>query len=323
MVTFLNEPKLSEHAADAAFNERRIKLLPILKQFISSHVLFLTKEVEVTFLHAGVSSLVCLIGAVEKKYVLKIPLSMLTSGLEGIFLKAWGGAGIKVPHVFEEGKLGDHCYILMEYLAVNTLIQEHAHEELLKGKTYQKMGSLLRRMHEVKAEGYSNIVNDKMVPEYENVTTWLSGDNRTKEQFLYVKENALLDECAHGSIEEICGIIISRIGAKKETVYCHNDFHAGNIFATDPLTVFDPWPCFHHPYMDTARAIILASKIDLIEVTEQFIDGYFEGENYDRRLLQAFIILNVWVKLPYMHKTNQIDAIEQLKDYLIKTRHFL
>jgi fructosamine-3-kinase len=313
-VTFLNEPKLSEHEADAKFNERRTALLPILKGFISSHILFVDKKTDVTFLHAGVSSLVCVIDTTEDKYIMKVPLSLLTSGLEGRFLKAWESVGVKVPHVFEEGKLGEHFYVLMEHISTDTLNQKHSNNELLSNKTYQDLGSLLRKMHQVKGEGYSNVVNDKSKSEYYTVAEWLAGDVRTNEQFAYVKENMLLDEIEHGSIGKVCDIITSHIGSGKETVYCHNDFHAGNIFATTPLTVFDPWPCFHHPYMDIARSIILASKVGLVEVTQQFIDGYFGSDDYDYRLLQAFIVLNIWVKLPYMHKTGQSETIEGLKN---------
>jgi fructosamine-3-kinase len=315
-VTFLNEPKLSEHEADAKFNERRTTLLPTLKDFINKHPLFEDKKVEATFLHAGVSSLVCIVDTADQKYVLKVPLSLLTSGLEGSFLKIWESTGVKVPHVFEEGILGGHFYVLMEYIETETLIQKYTNEELLQNNTYRDLGKVLRKMHTTKTKGYSNIVNDKKEPEYQTVAEWLEGDTRTKEQFAYVKENRLLSDTDHGSIEEACNIIISRIGESKETVYCHNDFHTGNIFATEPLTVFDPWACFHHPYMDIARSIILASKVGLDEVTKQFVEGYFEDEEYDQTLLQAFITINIWVKLPYIYKTKQTETMEDLRKYL-------
>lgn len=323
MVKFLNEPKLSEHQADADFNQRRLVLLPVLKEFLSGHTLFYDKEVEVTFLHTGVSSLVCIIDSGTNKYVLKIPLSILTSGLEGTFLKAWENVGVHVPHIFEEGNIGNHFYTLMECIPTNTLAEKYSHEELLEKKIYEKLGVLLKKMHQVKTEGYSNIVNDKIHPQYETIATWFSCDTRSKEQFSYVQEKALLDESLHGSIEDVRTIIVSRVGDKKETVYCHNDFHTGNIFNTNPMTVFDPWPCFHHPYMDIARSIILASKDNVIDITQQFIEGYFAGEDCDRQLLQAFIILNIWVKLPYMHKTGKISTIETLKEYLVVTKKFL
>ncbi len=315
-ITFLNEPKLSEHEADTNFNERRTALLPVLKDFISNHFLFLSKKVDITFLHAGVSSLVCILDTMEQKYILKVPLSLLTSGLEGSFLKVWEDSGVRVPHVFEEGTLGDHFYVLMEYIEAQTLIQKYSNEELLEKRAYYDLGKMLRKMHATKTEGCSNIVNDKKGPGYQTVAEWLESDTRTKEQFAYVKENQLLNDRDHGSIEEVCRLIISRIGNNKETVYCHNDFHTGNVFATEPLTVFDPWACFHHPYMDIARSIILASKVGLDEVTKQLVEGYFDGEEYDQVLLRAFITINIWVKLPYMHKTKQIETIEDLRKYL-------
>jgi len=323
-VTFVNEPKLSEHEVDQKFNERRKNLVPLMKDFISQHPLFSGKKVNVTFLHEGVSSLVSIIETSGQKLILKISLSKLNSRLEGVFLKAWENVGVKVPHVLEEGEIGEHFYVLMEYVDSNTLSSKYDGKESLEKNVYYDLGKLLRKMHEVKTEGYSNIVNKKSTPEYFNITEWLKGDYNMQTQIEYVKEHHLLDDGKHGSIDDVFKILISSIGDSRESVYCHNDFGRGNVFATEPFTVFDPWPCFHHPFMDITRSLVhKISKGGVSKAGEQFLDGYFGDEKYDKKLFHAFLVLNITVKLPYMHKTKGTEKIEGLQKYLEQTKSFL
>ncbi|QQR50315.1 phosphotransferase [Candidatus Nomurabacteria bacterium] len=323
-ITFTNEPKLSEHEVDQKFNERRKKLVPLMKDFIAQHPLFSGKKVDVTFIHAGISSLVSIIETLEQKLILKIPLSTLNSRLEGVFLTTWENVGVKVPHVLEEGEIGEQPYILMEYIDSETISSSYTKEEMLEKNVYHDLGKLLRKMHEAKTEGYSNIVNKKSEPEYFSIAEWLKGDSNMQTQIEYVKEHKLLDDDIHGSIEDVFNILISNIGDSKESVYCHNDFGGGNVFATEPFTVFDPWPCFHHPFMDITRSLFhKISKGGIGKTGEQFVDGYFGDEEYDKKLFHAFLVLNITVKLPYMHKTKGLEKIEGIQKYLEQTKYLL
>lgn len=323
-ITFLNEPKLSEHKVDQDFNERRKKSTLLMKDFIAQHPLFSSKKVNITFIHTGISSLVSILETSEQKLILKIPLSRLNSRLEGVFLKAYESVGVKVPHVLEEGEIGEQPYILMEYIDSETLSDKYSNEESLEKNVYHDLGKLLRKMHEAKTEGYSNIVNKKSEPEYSSVEEWLSSDTNMQTQVEYVKEHKLLDNEKHGSIENVFKILISSIGDRQESVYCHNDFGRGNVFATEPFTVFDPWPCFHHPFMDITRSLVHKISITgLGKPGEQFLDGYFGDEEYDKKLFHAFLFLNITVKLPYMHKTKGTEKIEGLQKYLEETKDLL
>jgi len=322
-ITFINEPKLSEHEVDQKFNERRKKLVPLVKDFILQHPFFSGKEVTVTFLQAGVSSLVSIVETTEKKLILKIPLTILNSRLEGVFLNTWENVGVKVPHVFEEGQIGDFFYILMEYIDAETVSSKYTNEESLEKNIYHKLGKLLHEMHKAKTQGYSNIVNKEHNPEYSNIADWIKGDTNMQTQVEYIKEHKLLDDEKHGSIDTVFNILISSIGNSKESVYCHNDFGGGNVFATEPFTVFDPWPCFHHPFMDVTRSLINISKNGVSKEGEQLLDGYFGDEKYNKKLLHAFLFVNMVAKLPYMHKTNKTEKIIGLQRYLEQTKTLL
>ncbi|MFA7192470.1 MAG: phosphotransferase [Candidatus Paceibacterota bacterium] len=319
-VNFTNQPKYSEHEVDNDFNERREALLPLIKEFISTHPLFLNKKVDVTFMHSGVSCLVCRIDAPENKIILKIPLSIINPRLEGKFLKAWEDVGVKVPHVFEEGPIGNHFYILMEYIDAKTLNEVSTHEELLEKDIYRELGAIMRKMHQVKSYGYGEAVNTEDKPKYKNAEEWLNNDERLKGILKYTTDHNLLDDEKHGSLEYSINIIKTKTLPKNETVYCHNDFGKNNILATNPPTIFDPWPSFNHPYMDIARMIAVAGSES---VEREFTAGYFDGEFCDRQLLQAFVVLNVAIKIPYAHKQNALGRIEKMHKYLENTKKYL
>ena len=322
MVTFTNEPKFSTHEVDKKFNERRKILIPLVKEWVESHDLFKGCEVIVSFFHTGVSSLVCLLEKNTDKYVLKIPLSVLDSRQEGAFLKVWESVGVKVPHVFDEGVIGDFYFTLMEHIDSPSLGAKFSKEDLLNQEVYKEMGKVLRKMHEPKTKGYSNVVNDKGKPEYQDISSWIDGDKRLQDQIAYVKENNILNDDEHGSIDYVLDVIINKLKNNNTSVYCHNDYNVGNIFATEPITVFDPWPCFHHPFMDLSRAIVI-SQVSVEGTGEQLIRGYFGDEDFDRQLLQAFIFLNIVAKLKYQIGTNNFAGVNNFKEYLRKTKHFL
>jgi RIO-like serine/threonine protein kinase len=319
-IFFLNEPKFSEHEADHKFNVRRKKLIPEIENLLHSHALFVGKNMTITFIHSGVASLVSIIDTHAEKYILKIPLSILDARLEGLFLKRWESLGVTVPHIFEEGNIGDFFYILMEYIETQTLGEKYEQSVLLEKGMYRDLGKLLNKMHAIKIKGYTNIVNSENKPIYPTISQWLKNDIRAKEQIMYTKDHSLLND-EHGSIKDVYTVLISQINEHSHSVYCHNDFHIRNVFATEPLTVFDPWPCFHHPYMDLARSIIISG--DVSRTSEQLIEGYFGKELFDRKLLHAFIIFNAYLKFPYMHKTKRVNEMEKLKEYLLQTKHHL
>jgi fructosamine-3-kinase len=315
---FHEGPKLSEHEVDKKFNERRVNLLPQVKDFVSNHLFFKDKKVKITFSHKGVSSLVCLISSGQEKFILKIPLSLTYSLGEGTFLKVWEQAGVKVPHVYEEGVIGDHSYVLMEYVDMPTLEQKYSDEELNKKGIIFQMGQTLRAMHKPEARGYGRLINGNA--EFSKFSDWVSSEDMQK-RFQYVKENNLLNE-EHGSLSIAIQILTDHADKEKNTSYCHDDFGKANIFATNPITVFDPNPRFNNRYFDLGRSISGYLICDGLSA-KQFIDGYFGKEKCDEKVLHAVILISSYMKFPYAHKTKKLDHIERVQKYLAENRHLL
>jgi fructosamine-3-kinase len=316
-IIFNNEPKLSEYEADSKSNIRRIELLPHVRDFIAIHPRFLNKKIFVTFAHEGISSLVSIIETPDEKLVLKIPLNILRSLDEGDFLKVWEKAGVKVPHVFEEGLLNGHNYILMEYIDAPILGKVYNNKELIENKIYLEMGSILSAMHKPKAEGYGRLINGKA--EFTNFQDWFESVN-IKKRLNYVHENLLLEE-EHGSLPTAFKILLDYFNGKKSS-YCHFDFVPFNIFNTNPITVFDPNPEFNNGYVDLGRSVVIRIAYDNM-FPQQLVDGYFAGETYSKKLLHASLLLNSYMKFPYWHKVKRLKQIKNVQDYLIQNKHIL
>jgi fructosamine-3-kinase len=317
-VTFTNEPKLSEHEVDRAFNERRVALAKALGPFIATHSIFKDKDVAAEFAHKGISSLISIIDAEGEKFVLKIPLSTDYAAGEALFLKVWEQAGVKVPHIFDEGSIDGHPYIIMEYVDAPLLVNAHSHEELVEKGLYKEMGRTLRLMHTPKAEGYGKVVHNKA--EFASFKEWLVSPDMER-RVEYVQRYNLLAEKEHGALSDARDILLTHVEKSGTSSYCHDDFGSSNIFATDPLTVFDPNPRFNNGYIDLGRSYV--NTIAAGKFPTGLKEGYFEGELCNEKTLHASIFLNMLTKLPYKHKTNRTDLIENMQTYLANNKHFL
>ena len=316
-ITFLNEPKLSLHEVDQKFNERRISLVHDIKDYISTSTLFKDKQTSITFVEKGVSSLVSIIETDGKKMVLKIPLSLTNSFGEAQFLKVWEQAGVRVPHVIDEGFIGGAPYCLMEYIDAPTLNTIPNRDEASKEKMNFEMGQTLRKMHSPEASGYGRVIDNKA--EYTQFKEWLMSEDRQK-IINYVQENNLLSE-EHGSISLAIEILLSYVGDNDKSSYCHDDYGGANIFATHPITVFDPNPRFNNGYIDLGRTLVLhiSNKV----FPQQLLDGYFEDGSCDKKVLHASVLLNSYLKFSYWNKTKKVENMQNIREHLIKNKNLL
>lgn len=319
-VVLRNEPKLSEHEVDQAFNTMRVEFTHHIQEFVAEHALFKNEDrVEIEFAHKGISSIVAIIETPNDKLVLKIPRSKTFSAGEGQFLQVWEDAGVDVPQVVETGEMHGYPYTLMKYVDAPTLDTKYTSEELLEKGIFLEMGKTLRRMHSQKVDGYGFVVDGK--PECATVEEWLESADIQK-YLEYVREYGLLK--GDGGLEETLAhslAVIRQNAAKERSTYCHTDFCPSNIFATEPITVFDANPKFNSGYYDLGR--IRASQIahgTLGKSTEQLLEGYFgedggSAEECDSEVLEAFTFLAFCMKSPYWHKTGRDKQIENVRKY--------
>ncbi len=319
-VHFKNQPKLSGFEVDQKNDEKRVTLVPQIEAFIADSDLFRGKDVSVEFSHKGVSSLVSFLEVDGKKYVLKIPLSSKPDEGEVQFLRAWESVGVSVPHVHEEGKVGDQPYILMDYIDAQALMDE-IKQGTAKEDIFIELGRILATMHTPKVEGYGRLINGE--PQYREFKDWLFSEDIQRRVRAVQENNLLTDE--HGSLTKAFDILTEYAEKNPTSTYCHFDYSATNILATEPPTVIDPNPMLNLGILDIARSIVLSiSEKGSIDSAKQLKEGYFSGNTpYDSRALQAAIILNAYIKFNYWHKKKKNRAMENVRQYLAQTSHLL
>ncbi|MEI6057506.1 MAG: phosphotransferase, partial [bacterium] len=249
------------------------------------------------------------------KKVLKIPLSPKSFyEYEGTFLLAWEKVGVSVPHVVEEGTIDGSYYLLMDFIDAKTLQETYKKGEMIRKEIFMKMGSMLRTMHTATSEGFGSIKDGK--GRYAQFNEWLADE--------IARRRPDIDEV--GDDFSVAVTTLSKfIGSSSESRYCHNDFAYQNIFATEPLTVFDPVPVLNHPYMDLAGAIIKAIGRGISdEAAEQLIKGYSDGAgDLDRAALQAALIVQSHMLFTVWSQTGKEQGIKDVRAYLEKTNNLL
>ncbi|MSU55216.1 MAG: aminoglycoside phosphotransferase family protein [Candidatus Taylorbacteria bacterium] len=320
-ITFTNEPLMSKHEVDKGRNERKTALVPQIRELLNTHKKFKGENISVTFSHRGVSSLVAFLESKEGKFVLKIPIRNDLPQGEAKFLQEWEKTGVEVPHILEEGLIDDRPYLLMEQVTEKTLFETFSEREMIDRGIYLEMGKTLHSMHQPKTTGYGQIFNGK--PEYDDFASWLK--YTTDKSRLYTEENQLLDENEHGSIDLAITILEDYGRKQNQSSYCHYDFHTENIFATEPITVFDPDCVLNLPYIDLGRSIVIGpAKSKNNDTVKQMIEGYeSEGEKVDLRVLQASILINSIQKFQYWNKKKSTEGIQKVKKYLAENKHLL
>lgn len=319
-VHFRNEPLLSGFETDQQFDERRISLIPQVTDLIASSELFGDGKVSVEFAHKGVSSLVCFVETGDNRYVLKVPLSLSDGGSsEAEFLNQWEATGVCVPHVYESGQLGEHAYTIMKHIDA-PMLSEAIAKGIAKDTVYVDMGNMLATMHTPKTSGYGRIVEG--TPQHLTFREWLNSEDIAKRISTVREHNLLGDE--HGPISQVFDNLAAYTENDTSSSYCHFDFSAPNLFATDPLTVFDPSPMLNNGIIDIGRSMLSAISDGQPEAAAQLQEGYFSsGIPHDPKALQAAIILNAYWRFPYAHKKGRTEVMERTREYLIATRHLL
>ena len=321
-ITFLNEPRISPHPVDKGHNRIKLELVPLVKEFVTNHTLFKDQNIKISFAQKGVSSLVSVIETPTKKYVLKIPLKLNTEAYEGLFFTKWRSVGVSAPEIYEEGKINEYSYLLMEFIDTENLTTTYKLKNLVPLRIFVEMGSTLRQMHKTSAQGYGQLRNG--IPEFTAFDDWIYKDAKNVRSAREIKELNLLNDDEHGSISRAKEILIEYVKTDPRSSYCHLDFAPENIFATHPITVFDPNPAFNHPFIDLARTIVIAtSRCGPSEAAEQLIEGYFHGEVYDKKALHSAILIETYSKFIYWSKTDQPKRLTWLQEYLHTNRYLL
>ena len=207
----------------------------------------------------------------------------------------------------------------MEFVEAPILKDTYSCKQLLEHGYWRKMGSIMRQMHKCEAKGYGAYNKETQSGRYTSFTefnqAFMKGD-----RFKFLLKNQYINSRFKKILESREQIVVTDIEKNKTvSVLFHIDYGPRNIFSTKPLTIFDPDPAVNHPMYDVAYALVKASSMcsDSIKaVNSQFIEGYFDGEEYSLITLEACIVLNAVRKLYIWHNKNDNDRIKTLHKYL-------
>ena len=311
-VIIRNEPKLSECEVDDDLNKMRTEFVPYIQDFVTGHDLFKNEaEVGIEFAHKGISSVIAIIDTPADKWVLKIPRNKTFSVGEGQFFQVWEKAGVTTPQIIETGELKSFPYTLMQFIDAPTLDTKYTSEELTSNGKFTEMGKILRLMHSEKVNGYGYVVDGK--PEFETAEEWLEGDNM-KKRFDYIYEHNLLEGVGGELVKAL--EVIKQNSKIEESTYCHDDFVPSNMFATNPITIFDANPRFNSGYYDLGRIkffnIVFKNSEESLK---QLLDGYFGEDSCNNQVLNAYTFLTFCVKCRYWHKSGKEKELNEVKKY--------
>ena len=310
-IVLSNEPKLYENEADNDLNKMRTEFVPYIQDFVTEHDLFKNEaEVGIEFAHKGISSVIAIIDTPAGKWVLKIPRNKTHTVGEGQFFQVWEKAGVTVPQIIETGELEGSPYTLMQFIDAPTL-DTYTSEELVSTGKFSEMGKILRLMHSEKIKGYGHVVDGK--PKFETAKEWLEGDD-IKKRFDYIDEHNLLEGVEDELIKAL--EVIKQNSKIEESTYCHDDFVPSNMFATNPITIFDAQPRFNSGYYDLAKIKFFNIVFkESEESLQQLFDGYFGEDSCNNQVLNAYTFLTFCMKCRYWHQSGREKELNEAKKY--------
>lgn len=275
------------------------------------------KEIDtIKVFNNGETSVVCLITGEGIEFVTKMSRSSVAIEAEECFLKSWLELGVKVPEILKLHKANEVLpvsILSLEYVKSELLSEKYSDNERLKNGLAREMGRILAKMHKAKGVGFGypssgnpkRGQNDSFLKSIDesllgNRLYWLLDMKVVDKEFLKtVDQSALL---LNSDFEN---------GLKPSLV--HNDFLPYNIFATNPITVYDPNPRITHPALCLALTL-LKTEINNSNQEEslEILSGYRDiADISDDILKAAFIVrglalLYTWVKKGKTEKTGRL-----------------
>ena len=205
----------------------------------------------------------------------------------------------------------------MEYIDAPTVEAKCGDDESAKEKMYFEVGKILHEMHKPKSTGFGKAIDGK--GEFASFKEWVDSADMAK-RIKYVEDNNLINS-ELGNFAEARDVLVNFVGDSDMSSYCHFDYGAKHLFATEPLTVFDPNPLFNIGYIDLGRTLV-----NYIGASgtypKQLVEGYGGADGFDEKVLRASIFLNIVYKMRYQHQKGKKEVVQNFKNYLANNKSF-
>ena len=322
MVRIIEKPRLFDWMIPGE-RDHIIKCSQLINDYISSNPLFKGKKTDIGYFNIShEASFVAQISTKNSSFVFKSDPLPDHSNLEAIVLSMWKGIGVDVPHIVESGNFKDIEYFLMKKIHQPLLSNSLTPLEIINKNYIFKMGRILNKIHEVTGINYGQISGQNLIGEYDSITEYL--------------DKTLFNDLTQGMLD--AGIISSKdisklmkcfeiletdISVNKtQSVLCHMDFYAGNVFKTDPLTIIDPDETIVcHPMVDLGSAIVktLYTSFKHHKVLKsELIRGYTNNYEYkyDEKVLNAAIYIQSFRQMRSWYRKSHPWRLRFIRSYM-------
>ena len=245
----------------------------------------------------GESSVVFKVETKSGPYVVKMRNKEEDRALaEAYFYRMWRQNGVRTPRVFLARQADEEIPVslsVMEYIDAPVLSEKMVVNERIKSGLSKEMGRVLAKMHQVKGNGFGYPVGNNFFGSHKTFGEQMFEELKRRKILLLKQEGIISNGDADYARKAIN--VIENDGDTLPSL-THYDYGAYNIFATHPLTIFDPNPCFTHPVMDLALALITPTVTDHPQEGDQILAGYKEVNPMSDRVVSAGIVLRGLMK---------------------------
>jgi fructosamine-3-kinase len=257
-------------------------------------------------------------------YVAKMASTPESVEREVVFYKEWSKQDVKTPEVLKlhtADKKVPVSIVSLEYINSPILSQQYDVEKRVKTGVSREMGRTLARMHKAKGKGFGVPTSrDRTKGSFATFKEEYQGAFLRRKADWLIAQTVLTNKDILG-IKTAINIIEKDVLAGMRPALTHNDFRPYNIFASKPMTVFDPNPRISHPYICLALSLVGSDvETDPFSKNErdEILLGYSEITAINNRVLSAAIILGGMKKAYTWQKKREEDKVNRLMALLRK-----
>lgn len=329
MSELIEEPAIASWMTEDEVVFRR-QAKEYLQKAADAGVLTSRKIDEVKVFADGETSVVFLVKSPELTYVAKLTRHPETVEREAVFFEKWAEQGVRIPRVLALHTTNDQIpvsIVSLEYIDAPILSRFLNTEQRVKKGVAREMGRTLASMHRAKGEGFGF-----PIPENRTKGNFVTFKEEFENTFLkrranWLKEQGVITDQDLSSTQTAIEIIEKDLRSGIKPSLVHDDFRPYNIFASEPITVFDPNPRITHPFMCLALTLI-KSEVESgtfgKQERDEILSGYSEITKVNNHVLSAAIVLrglrtlNTWKRKDKEEKVSTLLELVRKHQQLIK-----
>ena len=254
----------------------------------------------------------------DKQTIIRLSKKKQTYPMEVFVYKELAKRGIPVPKIYyhKENPKNLEWPVMIVQKFSDDILGEIALDANTEKNLYRNAGTLLKKIHEYKIEGFGDLIIDGKHLKGKYDTPKEFWNARTKEHtiYQYLKDlltNNLVDKSTYElvlqSFNDLCGLQLP------EAVFVHGDFHQDHIFTdlkriTGVIDISNGFA--GDPRYDIAYTLFFLNT----KQRESFLEGY--GVPFPDEILLKYLIFIAGEKISWRYKKGNMEGVKVAKDVL-------